>query len=490
MLAKALLRQQAAVQAEVKMQAAPVAMAPPPGAMAPTAEAVPPPQGAWKGAAAGGGGGGYGDDDDEEEEVEDGFLLRQMALRQYIEVLRQPALAGRSSIKPWKLTLRRDALCADVLAAMSKVRGHGELWRQTQVVFIDRHGRSEDGIDDGGLTAEAHGAFWREALSSSANLFVSAADSSGATVLPRRGANADVLRRAGRMLCKSLLDDHPIGAGLCAFALEYLIGMHEQRSLRTPRSALAALAHFDPVLAAQWRVLLERTDDPTRLDGLCFSDLDGSDDLPLGREGDQLRATDVQIDLDAPLSEHNVAAAVLAGCKARLLGGRRDALEALREGFSGFVDLSVQLAPLPTSELLLMVQGRVSISAQQLDECFDWGAEAFPPFPLHSNAVRLFRAFVRGGLTPPQRLQLLRWCTAQNALPVDGLKEKITFKHFVSGGGGGGSGRDATADERLPVAHTCSFEVELPDYSSGEPLREKLLRAMQEMEGGGGFAVQ
>ena len=55
--------------------------------------------------------------------MEDGFLLRQMALRQYIEVLRQPALAGRSSIKPWKLTLRRDALCADVLAAMSKVRG-------------------------------------------------------------------------------------------------------------------------------------------------------------------------------------------------------------------------------------------------------------------------------------------------------------------------------------------------------------------------------
>ena len=32
-------------------------------------------------------------------------------------MLRQPALAGRSSTKPWKLTLRRDALCADVYAA-------------------------------------------------------------------------------------------------------------------------------------------------------------------------------------------------------------------------------------------------------------------------------------------------------------------------------------------------------------------------------------
>ena len=33
----------------------------------------------------------------------------------------------------------------------------------------------------------------------------------------------------------------------CAFALEYLIGVHEQRSLRTPRAALAALGHYDPV---------------------------------------------------------------------------------------------------------------------------------------------------------------------------------------------------------------------------------------------------
>ena len=366
------------------------------------------------------------------------------------------------------------------------MRGQGELWRQTQVVFIDRHGRPEDGIDDGGLTAEAHGTFWREVSSSSANLFEAAADSNGSTVLPRPGADADSLRRAGRMLCKSLLDDHPIGAGLCPFALEYLIGVHEQRSLRTPRAALAALSHYDPVLAAQWRGLLERTEDPARLDGLCLSDLNGG-------SGNDDHDSDVQVGLDVALSERNVAAAVLAGCKARLLGSRRDALEALRDGFSSLVDLSVQLAPLHTGELMLMVQGRVSISAQQLDDCFDWGAEASPPFPPRSNAILLFRAFVRDGLTPPQRLQLLRWCTARNALPVDGLNEKVTFKHSVGSGGadgGGGGDRDATADARLPVAHTCSYEVALPNYSSGEWLREKVLRALQEMEGGGGFSVQ
>ena len=128
-------------------------------------------------------------------------------------------------------------------------------------------------------------------------------------------------------------------------------------------------------------------------------------------------------------------------------------------------------------------------------------------------------------------MQLLRWCTAFNALPIDGLKEKVTFKHLVGHlVGGGGGGGDAAADVWLPVAHTCSYEVELldystltpprihprtpsayaqqpwyvhvhiitlsslqvelPNYSSGERLREKVLRALQEMEGGGGFSVQ
>ena len=44
----------------------------------------------------------------------------------------------------------RTAILTHNRNARTKVRGQGELWRQTQVVFIDRHGRPEDGIDDGG----------------------------------------------------------------------------------------------------------------------------------------------------------------------------------------------------------------------------------------------------------------------------------------------------------------------------------------------------
>ena len=99
MLARALSKQkllvaaevQAEVQAEMQVQAAPVVVAPPPGTMVATEEeAVPSSLDLWIPGAL--------DSSEEEdvkedvdEDVEDCFLLRQMALRQYIEVRRQPA---------------------------------------------------------------------------------------------------------------------------------------------------------------------------------------------------------------------------------------------------------------------------------------------------------------------------------------------------------------------------------------------------------------
>ena len=77
-------------------------------------------------------------------------------------------------------------------------------------------------------------------------------------------APPDALRHTGRMLCKSLLDDHPIGGGLGGFVFEFLIDVHEQRAFRSPRAALRALAEYDAELAARWTTLLDRTADAAR----------------------------------------------------------------------------------------------------------------------------------------------------------------------------------------------------------------------------------
>jgi hypothetical protein len=117
------------------------------------------------------------------------------------------------------------------------------VWRPTFVTFIDTDGNEEDGQDSGGLTVEAHSAFWREVCSS--NLF-----SNG---LPAPGAPHEKLVGVGRMLAKSLCDDHVTGSGLARFALEYVVHGPTGRALSSPRLALEALSECDAELAQRWR---------------------------------------------------------------------------------------------------------------------------------------------------------------------------------------------------------------------------------------------
>jgi hypothetical protein len=255
-----------------------------------------------------------------------------------------------------------------------------QLWRNTNVRFVDAFGVAEPGIDQGGLTIELHATFWCEVFKAEHALFE---QRDGGRYLPRAGASADALELVGRMLLKSIIDDHPIGRLLSRFVLEFLSDSHERRVLlpsrltrtltltlplartltRTltltlsltptptlnnltlaptltltlarrvflpsrPLEALRALEDFDPELAKQWRrCALEMGDEELALSNLTLEDFEPS----LG---------------EGVVTRGNVAAAVVAGCRRKLLIERRVELEALRRGFTfrSNMDLALQLA--------------------------------------------------------------------------------------------------------------------------------------------------
>ena len=118
------------------------------------------------------------------------------------------------------------------------------------------------------------------------------------------------------------------------------------------------------------------------------------------------------------------------------------------------------------------------MSAADLLGCFDLAAE------VRCAAVAGYlRELIVHVLAEEERWQLLRWCTSHSALPATGLdpQDRVTlvFKETPSGG--------APADQWLPVAHTCTSEVELPAYSCRAALERQLRRAMSDMASGGGF---
>ena len=61
----------------------------------------------------------------------------------------------------------------------------------------------------------------------------------------------------GRIICKCVLDDQPLGRGIGRFVFEYLADAHERRVFKSPQNrALIALADYDAELARRWASLL------------------------------------------------------------------------------------------------------------------------------------------------------------------------------------------------------------------------------------------
>ena len=136
---------------------------------------------------------------------------------------------------------------------------------------------------------------------------------------------------------------------------------------------------------------------------------------------------------------------------------------------------------LPLHLYSLQVRGRDSLSAEDLLECFDFALGRDGAAGAVVTGFLREVVLVGSGLDEQQRWKLLRWATSRSTLPVNGLGQKVTLIRKDTDG--------VPPDQWLPEAHTCSFQVALPDYSSSAALSEQLKRALEEMAAGGGFGL-
>lgn len=81
-------------------------------------------------------------------------------------------------------------------------------------------------------------------------------------------------------------------------------------------------------------------------------------------------------------------------------------------------------------------------------------------------------------LNQEQRSKLLYFTWGRTRLPSPESKEWKPFKLTKCQGG----------DDRLPVGHTCFFQLEMPDYSSKAVMKDRLLKALE--YSGGEFLIR
>ena len=138
----------------------------------------------------------------------------------------------------------------------------------------------------------------------------------------------------------------------------------------------------------------------------------------------------------------------------------------LRDGLSSV--LPVELLPLFTpQEIEQLVSGTSTVDVALLRQCTDY--EDLSP---DCQLVRNFWEVLEG-MTPEQHTLFLRFVWARSRMPASAQDLPMNFKLQS----GQGAAREKP-DSYLPHAQTCFFSLSLPNYSTKDILRAKLLYAI------------
>ncbi|KAI9990062.1 hypothetical protein PInf_020368 [Phytophthora infestans] len=120
-------------------------------------------------------------------------------------------------------------------------------------------------------------------------------------------------------------------------------------------------------------------------------------------------------------------------------------------------------------ELQLLICGSSDLDFEALEEATHYE----DGFTENSEVIRDFWIIVHA-LPSEDKKKLLRFATGSDRVPIRGLSNLV----FVIS-------RNGSDSERLPAAHTCFNHLLLPEYSSREKLKERLLLAINQAEGFG-----
>jgi hypothetical protein len=147
---------------------------------------------------------------------------------------------------------------------------------------------------------------------------------------------------------------------------------------------------------------------------------------------------------------------------------RQRKLEAIKQGFFYleklmpiFKSIILCLGP---ALLQRMVEGVRKIDPDELLSNFIFD----PAVWKDSTTPQHFKQVVQS-LSQKNLCRLLRLTTSLNALPVNGLQVKVTVQR-------------STAVWYLPVGHTCHHVLDLPEYSTAQLLKNKLIIALEHID--------
>mmetsp|Transcript_105181 Transcript_105181/g.241055 ORF Transcript_105181/g.241055 Transcript_105181/m.241055 type:complete len:186 (-) Transcript_105181:185-742(-) len=176
------------------------------------------------------------------------------------------------------------------------------------------------------------------------------------------------------------------------------------------------------------------------------------------------------------VTEENKRQYVQLMCEHKMTHSVKAQIDAFLQGLHEIVPPTL-LSIFDDKELELLISGLPDIDIEDLRANTD-----YHNYTANSDQIVWFWNALRD-FTQEQKAWFLQFATGTSRVPLEGFKGLVGMR-----GPQKFSIHRAFGDDRLPSAHTCFNQLDLPEYTTEENLREKLLTAVLEGHEGFGFA--
>lgn len=330
------------------------------------------------------------------------------------------------------------------------------------------HFQGEEGIDAGGLTREWYQLLSRVIFDKGALLFTTVGNN--ATFQPNPNSvyqteHLSYFKFVGRLVAKALFDGQLLDVYFTRSFYKHILGV---------KVSYHDIEAVDPDYYKNLKWMLEN--DISDLPDLTFS-MDADEeklilyeknevtDYELKPGGRNIRVTEETkheyVDL---VAEHRLSTAI------------RPQINSFLQGFDELVPRDL-ISIFNDKELELLISGLPEIDVDDLKANTEYTG-----YTIASTVVHWFWEVVKS-FNKEDMARLLQFVTGTSKVPLEGF----TALQGISGSQRFQIHKAYGAPERLPSAHTCFNQLDLPEYSSKEQLEERLMLAIHEASEGFGF---
>ncbi|KAE8340946.1 hypothetical protein BDV24DRAFT_151607 [Aspergillus arachidicola] len=349
---------------------------------------------------------------------------------------------------PLQLSVRRDQVFLDSFKSLYFKSADELKYGKLNVRF---HG--EEGVDAGGVTREWFQVLARGMFNPNYALFIPVA-ADRTTFHPNRlsGVNSEHLmffKFIGRIIGKALYEGRVLDCHFSRAVYKCILG----RSVSIKDMETLDLDYYKSLL---WMLENDITDIITETFAVETDDFGEKQVIDLVENGSNI-----------PVTQENKEEYVQRVVDYRLVRSVKEQLDNFLKGFHEIIPADL-ISIFNEQELELLISGLPEIDVD------DWKTNTeYHNYSASSPQIQWFWRAVRS-FDKEERAKLLQFVTGTSKVPLNGFKEL----EGMNGVSRFNIHRDYGNKDRLPSAHTCFNQLDLPEYDSYETLRQRLYTAM------------